>query len=206
MTCDLACGVEQQKGILGFTHAHEREREREREPLRRTRRSRHRRRRPAAASLSPLRPPARPQRRWARCPSCGWLCAYSGGKAIIHGQSRRLGERAGERASDLFAACGKCDTQYVFCLAGLVAQNNEEETKNVSCERKKRENEGKSGGVPRPLPLLQVTLTTLQPTTDKVNENPGSTRATTATYVQDRIRDQAPQRTAKVKEGAEVFL
>ena len=34
-----------------------------------------------------------------RCPSCGWLCAYSGGKAIIHGQSRRLGERAGGRAT-----------------------------------------------------------------------------------------------------------
>ena len=26
-------------------------------------------------------------------PSCGWLCAYSGGKAIIHGQTLQAGQQ-----------------------------------------------------------------------------------------------------------------
>ena len=66
-------GVEQQKGILGFTHAHE---------------SRvHRHSGTILSTLCPIRP-------WAWCASCGWLCAYSGGKAIIHGQTLPAGPLA----------------------------------------------------------------------------------------------------------------
>ena len=97
--------------------------------------------------------------RWLRSmarawnPSCGWLCAYSGGKAIIHGQTlpahRQADKQAGRPTERGRPPRRMRQMWHPICILPaarptglaiwLVAWNNEAETKNVSCERMRRE-------------------------------------------------------------------